>query len=470
MRVLLVEDQATWAETIMSSFDGGVVFDLATNRDEALGLIADRHYDVAVCDLRIPPMVGSVAEVEHGLAVLTEIRARWPGTPIIGFTAYKSKEVLDILLREQRQEDFLGTLQNRPVLTVMAKDDLPEFLELLADLRVEFDTLDKIQLVVGLGEPPLEPLPSRVLQVYARQRDCVIVRVTPLTGGRSGVPVLRVRMEKADGAAGPSAVARIADITAVEEERRRLQQLVSGTLPLGSYAEIMGDVHAGAGPLGAVFYQVADDFRALYDVLETDDARAAEAVQRIQTIQAPWREGAPAVELPLRDIRRLLIPDGPWQDALTITGLDAEAAEKVEGLVVMIRRGTVHGDLHGGNMLVGESGTVLIDFAAVTNGPTPLDPVSLELSLLFHPDAPHWESDWPRLDQLERWVDFDAYSQDCPFPQFLHSCREWAIAVARGNQDFYACAYAYVASQARFNTSDPARLAALTRGLVPLLT
>jgi hypothetical protein len=105
----------------------------------------------------------------------------------------------------------------------------------------------------------------------------------------------------------------------------------------------------------------------------------------------------------------------------------------------------------------------------VAYGPTPLDPVSLELSLLFHPDAPKWESDWPLNDQLARWADFEVYEQDCPFPQFIRTCREWAVEVARGNRDVFACAYAYAASQARFKASDPARLTQLARGLIPLL-
>jgi CheY-like chemotaxis protein len=468
MRVLLVEDQPEQAEAVTSAFDEGVVFDVATNRDEALALIDGRNYDVAVCDLKIPPSAGTVAEVEHGLAVLTAIRARCPGTPIIGFTAYKTKEVLDLLLGEQRQEDFLGTQLSRPMLSVIDKDELPEFLRLLGDLQGEFDALDNIDLVLGLGQQELDSLTCRVLRVYARQRSCVIVRVTPFTGGRSGVPVLRVKMEKSDGTAGGSAVARIANIADVDEERRRFQQRVSGVLPLGTYAEIVGVVQAGAGPRGGVFYQLAEDFRPIFAVMAEDDDRAATAVDRLQFVQSNWRAGAPADEVPTRDIRRVLIADEPWRDSLSRCDLNEEAVEVIERSRVLIRRGTVHGDLHGANVLVA-SDSVIIDFAAVTEGPTPLDPICLELSLLFHPGAPKWGGDWPAPDQLERWADFEEYVQGCPFPQFLHACRKWATEVARGNRDVYASAYSYTASQARFATSNPVRLAPLMRGLATLL-
>jgi CheY-like chemotaxis protein len=465
MRVLLVEDQSATVEAITSSFGPDVVFDIATTRDEALELIEQPHFDVAVCDLKIPASTEPFADVEHGLAVLTAIRERCPGTPIIGFTAYKTKEVLDLLLQEQRREDYLGTLLERPMLSVMEKDELPEFLEVLENLRIEFGALDRIELPLELGQEKQDPLVCRVLQVYARQRECVIVHVTPLTGGRSGVPVLRVRMEREDGSGGGTAIARLAPLAMVDEEHRRFTQRVSGILPMGGYAESVGIVHAGAGHLGGIFYQLADDYRPLFAALTEDDEKTAEAVARLAVIQAPWCEGAPAAEVTLREIRRLLIPDDRWSDCAPGCGLDPASVTAVEASRILIRRGTVHGDLHGGNVLVATN-PVLIDFAEVMDGPTPLDPVSLELSLLFHPDAPTWAGSWPTQDQLERWTEFEVFVVDCPFPRFVRACRKWATSVARGSHDVPACAYAYAASQARFETSDTGRLVPLMRGLV----
>ncbi len=468
MRVFLIEDDVDYIAAIAKELGQEIEFVTATNRDDALGLIHAHHYDLAVCDLKIPPTEGSAPDVDHGLAVLTAIREQCPGTPIIGFTAYKTKEVLGVLFNEQRQEDFLGTLESRPMLEVIEKDELPEFMQKLRHLRTEFDALDEIQLVWGLGQPALDDPTSRILRVYARQRDCSIVRVVPLTGGNSGVPVLRLSMERSDGASGGSVIARIALVAAVEEEQRRFQQRVSGYLPMGSYAEIMGVVHVGAGQLGGVFYQVAEDHRTTFDVLGVDDGRVAAAVHELADVQAVWRAGAPALEVPLKEIRRLLIGDDAWVESAPRCGLDPAELDLLEASPIPIRRATVHGDFHGDNLLIG-TGAALIDFTTVANGPSPMDPVALELSILFHPNAPQWEGDWPSSDQLERWSDFAAYSAGCPFSAFLQACREWAFEVARGNLDVYACAYAYCASQSRFDTSNPNRLTPLMTGLRGLL-
>jgi len=431
MRVLLVEDQQATIEAITSSFGAEVTFEVATTRDEALELIGQSTFDVAVCDLKIPASTEPVADVEHGLAVLTAVREQCPGTPIIGFTAYKTKEVLELLLQEQRREDYLGVLDDRPMLRVMEKDELPEFLIALEELRLQFEALERIELPMELGQERPDPLVCRVLQVYARQKGCVIAHVSPLTGGRSGVPVLRISMERADGSGGGTAIARLAPLALIEEEHRRFTQRVSGSLPIGGYAESIGVVRAGAGSMGGIFYQLADDYRSLFEVVTEDDERAAQAVVNLAEIQAPWREGAPASDVLLREMRRLLIDDQRWSDSAPRRGLDAARVAAVEAARIRIRRGTVHGDLHGGNVLVAAL-PVLIDFAAVTEGPTPLDPVSLELSLLFHPDAPTWTGPWPTVDQLERWTEFEVYVVNCPFPHFVRACREWATSVARG--------------------------------------
>ena len=62
---------------------------------------------------------------------------------------------------------------------------------------------------------------------------------------------------------------------------------------------------------------------------------------------------------------------------------------EVERRQVQTRWCCVHGDLHGANVLARKDGEcVIIDFGDVGDGPASLDPITLELSLLFHTSRP----------------------------------------------------------------------------------
>ncbi|MGI8682798.1 MAG: response regulator [Mycobacteriales bacterium] len=364
MQVLLVEDVDSQIEAIIAIADAGITFHVAKTRDAAFALLTSVEFDVAVCDMHIPPATGVVADTEHGLAVLTAIRAQSPGTPIIAFTAYKTADVLSVLLEEQRYEDFLGTLNDRAMLTIVEKDALPEFIETLMELAQSIDELNSIEVARGLVQPPLGASMERVVRLYARRKGCALVHAEAMSGGRSGVPVLRLTLERRDGSSGGAAVARIASVPAAIEERRRFEQRVSGALPLGSYAEITGVVQAGAGATGAVFYQVADVHEPLFTQLARSESDAATAVSKLAVHHAVWTAGAPATDESVGEIRRVFMDDLAWERNVVRCGLSPDVVAAVEGVLVLARRSTVHGDMHVGNVLVATD-PVLIDFASV---------------------------------------------------------------------------------------------------------
>jgi two-component system sensor histidine kinase/response regulator len=59
-RVLIVEDEPALASAVKESFvDAGFVVDRAGDGEEGLALVADNHYDLIVCDLKMPRVDGS---------------------------------------------------------------------------------------------------------------------------------------------------------------------------------------------------------------------------------------------------------------------------------------------------------------------------------------------------------------------------------------------------------------------------
>lgn len=110
---------------------------------------------------------------------------------------------------------------------------------------------------------------------------------------------------------------------------------------------------------------------------------------------------------------------------------------------------------HGQNVLVdAEDRPMLIDFsdARLTSGC--LDPITLELSPVFHPDANGARGDWPGAEQIGNWFDLDAYLVDCPIADYIRACRDWLWRVARSDGEVATVLAAYGIRQLKYKNTD----------------
>ena len=94
-----------------------------------------------------------------------------------------------------------------------------------------------------------------------------------------------------------------------------------------------------------------------------------------------------------------------------------------------------------------------------------MDPITLELSLLFHPDSPGAGGAWPTLQDAHVWGDLDAYVACCPFAQFVRECRSWALRAAAGKREVAASAYAYLVRQLKYRDTRKELALALLGGV-----
>src|SRR5262249_39002935 len=97
---------------------------------------------------------------------------------------------------------------------------------------------------------------------------------------------------------------------------------------------------------------------------------------------------------------------------------------------------------------------LLIDFAKVDSAPASLDPLTLELSLLFHPAYKGLCAGWPSLKQAQHWNDLNVFTADCPVDKYVHSCRKCAFEIDAGDKAVYATAYAYAVRQLKYSNTD----------------
>jgi two-component system NtrC family response regulator len=85
VRVLVVDDEIRNAElTALALRDDGIDAEFTGGGAEALRLQEARAYDAVITDLRMKP--------PDGMALLGELRARWPDTAVVLMTAYSSLE------------------------------------------------------------------------------------------------------------------------------------------------------------------------------------------------------------------------------------------------------------------------------------------------------------------------------------------------------------------------------------------
>jgi hypothetical protein len=114
-----------------------------------------------------------------------------------------------------------------------------------------------------------------------------------------------------------------------------------------------------------------------------------------------------------------------------------------------------HRDLHGLNILVrNEQEQLLIDYAEVGPAPACLDPLILELSLLFHPACRDLCTNWPTVERGQHWADINAFLINCPFDSFLRACRTWAFDSGPGDKAVFATAYSYAVRQIKYSDTD----------------
>ncbi len=103
IRLLLVEDEVPLAKRFQRiGIEAGVDVVVATHYDAALAELEAQHFDLAICDLRIPERSSVSAPADdHGKRLCQWIRRERPGLPLIVLTAY-GETSLDFLAQCSR--------------------------------------------------------------------------------------------------------------------------------------------------------------------------------------------------------------------------------------------------------------------------------------------------------------------------------------------------------------------------------
>lgn len=473
MRVLLVEDEDPSVTNALAMLDRaapGSLVHIARSRDSAIKALEAECFDVVLCDIRIPPSDGSLGVAEdHGLAVHAFARTQHPGTPLIFLTAFATSKSTRASLSAGPAVEMFGKYEF-PLVQLAEKGDPRESEELVREIAEGLAGLDELCSVsFPPGEEPDEML-LRATRMYAQRLDAVSARLEFLRG-LSGASVARVWYEERAGGR-PAVLAKVLDRVNALEELERYNRFVPNRLAPGMFAPSIPPILFGLRDRAALFFTLADPAsRSLFQVLADDPGSSGAVVGSLRAGLRPWEPGAEGERWSLEALRAERITEERLSDSrLDACRRDIEALLSSESVSVKMPSAVVHGDLHCENVLVDSSGRpVLIDFGDVGRGPAALDPITLELSVVFHTLSPVPATDWLDPDLARAWGDLDRYAGASPFPVFIRACREWAMEAA-GLDGVHAVAYAHAMRQLKYKDVPPELAVGIAAGAQARLT
>lgn len=470
MKILIVEDEQTTArdlEQALTELNPKVETIVAESMSGGISAIQSDEFDFIVCDLRIPPHDNSVAVDEnHGLAVHAKAKESCPGTPCLFFTGYATIENISDQLSLGEMHDVLGIGKPCPMTRLLTKDQFPQCIRLLTKFNSELATLDTIKIDCLGDIVHFDKMEKRALRLLARPLEGTSVDAQELKG-LSGARTLRINAKNQNGQVVASQFAKIGYREKLRMEQEKYKRYVEPLLGVGHYPTMGRQIVAGIGKREAIFYQFADDYPdTLFDVLRVSECDATTVVESLREILKPWSELRKEQVLSLRELREERIGQAELSPFLDTLG----PVEPIEEVEQQMSTSCQHGDLHGFNVLCNTSGNaVIIDFGNVGPAPTCLDPVLLELSVLFHKESPFQDGSWPTIEQTEAWFDIDKYLQDCPFPEFIKKCREWASETG-GPLDLPRVVYTEAVRQLKYENTNHSRALSVARAAIQMLT
>lgn len=457
MRILFVEDNDGFAKDLESVLRGiSGIGDLirVSDKESATTALHEELIDLIILDLSIPPSSKSNGpDPEHGQALFHEARALRPGTPIFILTGAEVEKFSRGLAKFGNQVKLWGSNTEIETVRFFLKEEVDELLERVSSFASIFNKMNKVAINTRGKTLGLLPIQEQMLKSFANFADGVACDVSLLSGGLSDAKVVKaLAMDKnrkpqvlCAGKLGPSNLIQL-EREAYERHARKLG--------IGACPPLYMAIDAGVGLNGAIFYTLMDDDTAsLFQRVADSSTNGSEVIRCVRNGLQRWTEAATADFVTVADIRRRLIDDE--KAALIESKFDIGSIRKVETLPVQVSQSCIHGDLHCGNVLVKSDGdAVLIDFGDAGPGYTCMDPIALELSLIFHPDSAKLGLCNGLISNLESWPDVETFVQDARLQGVVASCREWAHDVGGGDRSVFASAYAYVLRQLKYETVD----------------
>lgn len=338
--------------------------------------------------------------------------------------------------------------------------DLTKRPHFAADAVSDFDNVELKKIGNSFQ---LSSAEDQLLRRFTHSRGGTRCDLGVLSGGLSGARVFRAKVFDRSGATRINAVAKIGSRAAIQAEADRYDTEVSRLRPNATPRRLETSNTTDETTSG-VFYSLAEGYdRSEFQVAADELSIVPDVIDHVRDLTSPWRDNVPETRATIGDIRQRVLDDVTLRGIAGSYSLDWVA--EFERHTVQVRRCTIHGDLHGGNILVDQNGgATIIDYGEVGDGSAPFDPITLEFSHLFHPDGPLRQSVWPRPAQAKKWKT-EEYLTDSPMPEVSRACWRWAESVCAGHREIAAAAYAFLVMQLKYSDTNKDRILDLLTGV-----
>lgn len=461
MKLLIVEDNEDFIEAlkdIVSQFDPNAQCSFAQSKDSALAKIESEFFDLLLLDLNIPTADGAQdGDPAHGHAVFAQSRVIAPGTPIIVLTGSSAEEFIPSLLEQANKIDVWGEGAPVQMVTYHVKHKLDTFPTVFGTYASQILKLKEVELM--RNRITLSDSEDRLIRVFTRQSGGTKASIFQIGGGLSGAKVFRLKVTNEAGVLVHHAICKIGSPETIKDESFRYKSHVTRLSPEAT-PRLLAVLEHGAKKTSGVFYGLADGCE-LNAFNYVDSLKNPELlISQLEQLLSCWVSPSES-RRNVQDIRRVTLNDNKYQEIQK----DVPWSDEFERHPIQVKWGLSHGDLHGLNVLVSNKGIpVLIDYGDIGEGPSCFDPITLELSLFFHPEGPLKDSAWPTDLQASKWGDLTAYLEGCPYPNFVHACRNWALKIAAGEREIASVAYSYLVRQLKYPDVNKDRVIALLNG------
>lgn len=454
---VLVEDDPEQAEVSVGVLEAaGFNVHSFNSIAPARGYISDSTdlIDLFVLDRRLPVNSGESATEEFGDELLKEVRSTHPDARLIVFTGYATVRHLQESLQGSGQ---LPAQDGQPLdrVKVLEKDQSLEFKLEVEQFRELLQDLEDIEIITSPGTAPLSAIDKRVLRRLAFEYRAVSVSVAPLDGGLTGASVWRCQINRSEG--------RIATVVA---KRVKVHGSPGGLAELLPRANTTATVSTISGLMAGkylnVFQLAGDSPFPLMDVIAEQPDKAVELAKPV------WDAlRAVTAQRLTTTVAEMCQPLISW-DLLTERLRAYEVQAPAPSLSVTTRIGPRHGDLHPGNVLIDNGQAVLIDFDSETFAAGALDPITMLLSTLVHPDSPICGAAWPDASYIGSTFGTPDFGRGHPCESWFRSVQEWIVECHTSPREYWAVVLAYAGRQLSYpdvlqNQEIIDRLVALAR-------